>query len=137
MWFRSPTMLLLKIVTTAAAHHASLTAGERAVLHGTVILHRLLDPSIGSERIVCAASYFASVGAAEDLQRWGIGFIGTVKTAHRRFPLASLSPPELRSRGAHVTMVHSDASGKTDMMVVMWLDRDRRYFLSTTGSSQA
>jgi hypothetical protein len=34
-----------------------------------------------------------------------------------------------------VTLVHADENAKIDMITVMWLDRERRYFISTTSSA--
>jgi len=133
---RSGIMLRLKIVTTATDHKANLSAAEQGLLHGTAVLKRLVAPWAGSGRVVCANSYLASVEAAETLRASGLRFIGVVKTAHRRFPMASLASRELRSRGDHASMVHVDSTGTPDMMAVLWLDRDRRYFVATAGSTQ-
>jgi len=133
---RSGIMLRLKIFTTATDHKANLSAAEQGLLHGTAVLQRLVAPWASSGRVVCADSYFASVDAAETLRASGLRFIGVVKTAHRRFPMASLASRELQSRGDHASMVHVDSTGTPDMMAVLWLDRDRRYFVATAGSNQ-
>ena len=85
---------------------------------------------------MCADSYFASVEAALSLKASGLRFIGVVKTAHRRFPLSSLAARELGARGDWVTMVHDDATGSPDLMAVLWVDRDRRYFVATASSTR-
>ena len=130
-------MLRFHLVTTAAEEHASRTEAESQMLHGTAVLQRLVGPWAGSDRIVCADSYFASVQAALSLKEAGMRFIGVVKTAHKRFPLSSLAARELHTRGDWVSMVHDDPSGTPDLMAVLWEDRDRRYFVATAGSTQA
>ena len=57
-----------------------------SLLHGTSVLKHVVSPWFGSNRIVCADSYFASVGAAKELYRNGLRFIGVVKTAKKGFP---------------------------------------------------
>jgi len=76
------------------------------------------------------------VEAAEALRTSGLRFIGVVKTAHRRFPMESLSGRELGARGDHVTMAHVDETGTPDMMAVLWVDRIRRCFVATAGSTR-
>ena len=132
----SGIMMRLKIVTTATDHKANISAAEQRLFHGTAVLQRLVAPWAGSGRVVCADSYFSSVEAAETLRASGLRFIGVVKTAHRRIFMASLASRELRSRGDHASMVHVDSTGTPDMMAVLWLDRDRRYFVATAGSTQ-
>ena len=133
---RSGIMLRLKIVTTAVDQAANLSDSERGLLHGTAVLQRLVAPWAGSKRIVCADSYFACVEAAEELRTSGLRFIGVVKTAHRRFPMASLSGREPGARGDHATMAHVEEAGTPDMMTVLWVDRSRRYFVATAGSTR-
>ena len=111
---RSGIMLCLKIVTTAADQAANISATERGLLHGTAVLQQLVAPWMGSGRIVCADSYFASVEAAEALRSSGLSFIGVVKTT-----------------------VHADATGTADMMATIWVDRSLRYLIATAGSSRA
>lgn len=133
---RSGLTLQLRIVTSAADQHANMTAEELAGSHGTAVLMRLLRPWAGTDRIVCADSYFASVATALALNEVGLRFTGVIKNAHRRFPLASLASRELGSRGDQHSMVHLDATGRPDMLALVWVDRERRYFVSTAGSSQ-
>ena len=56
---------------------------DSSLPHGTNVLKHVVSPWFAN-RIVCADSYFASVGAAKELFRNGLRFIGVVKTA--RFP---------------------------------------------------
>ncbi len=61
----------------------------------------------------------------------GLGFIGVVKTATRRFPQAHLSAIELHNRGDFRGVYTKDANGNTKAMAFVWMDRDRRYFIAT------
>ena len=86
---KSGIMLRLRLVTTAEESHIQDAVGDKAeetrLLHGTQVLKGLVLPWANSDRVVCAESYFASVGAAEELKRIGLWFIGVVKTATRRY----------------------------------------------------
>jgi len=129
-------MLRLHLVKPAADQHANMSAEESQVLHGTAVLQRLVGPWAGSDPIVCADSYSSSVEAALALKRVGLRLIGVVKTAQRRFPMASLATREFRARGSWVLMVHTDTSGAPDLMASMWADRNRRFFVATAGSAR-
>ena len=55
------------------------------MLHGIRVLKQVVLPWFGTNRIVCADSYFASsVGAAKELFRNGRRFIGVINTARGR-----------------------------------------------------
>ena len=45
---------------------------EVGLLHGTQVLKHVVSPWFGTNRIVCADFYFASVGAAKELYRNGL-----------------------------------------------------------------
>lgn len=135
----SGVMLCLKLVKTSLAEEEGREAIEEEdenteFNHGTKILKMLVQPWIRSDRIVCADSYFASVATAEEMKRLGLRFIGVVKTATRRFPLRWLSTVELVNRGDRKGLVAKDADGNTVMLAFVWMDRDRRYFITNTSS---
>jgi hypothetical protein len=131
----SGVMMQLKLVETAESEVYHVMEGEDGLLHGTVVLKRLLQPWAGKgDRVVCADSYFASVGAAEELEKMGLGFIGVVKTATKRFPTAYLSAIELHNRGDFRGVYTKDANGDAKAMAFVWMDRDRRYFIATRSS---
>jgi len=65
----------------------------------------------------------------------GLRFIGVVKTGTKGFPLGALSVLPLEERGEHVSYVHTTADGVTDMMAVLWVDRERRYFISLASTT--
>ena len=86
-----------------------------------------------SDRVVCADSYFASVGAAEELKRIGLRFISVVKTATWRYPQNDLSSIELQQCGDFKGLTSSTNDGAT-LLAFVWMDRERRNFIAT-GSS--
>ena len=68
--------------------------------------------------------------------RIGIFFIGVVKTATKTIPMAYLSSIELdEGRGQRVGVVLK-TNGVPTMMAYVWMDRDRRYFISTASLLQ-
>jgi hypothetical protein len=100
---------------------------NNSLLHGTQVLKRVVSPWFGSNRIVCADSYFASVGAAKELFCNGLRFIGVVKTATRGFPKTFLTSVELHSRG-DVALKANAAADSPEYGAMVWMDRERRYF---------
>ena len=100
---RSGVMLRLKLVKGVdllGEEEDMVDEGnEGSLLHGTSVLKQVVSPWFGSNRIVCADSYFASVGAAEELFRNGLRFIGVVKTATKGFPKTYLGSVELQTCG--------------------------------------
>jgi hypothetical protein len=57
--------MIVKTATEAEALGA--TEDESGLLHGTKVLKELIEPWAFTNRMVCANSYFASVGTAEEL----------------------------------------------------------------------
>eukprot|EP00171_Calliarthron_tuberculosum_P023220 IDg23220t1 len=131
---RSGIMMRLHLVTTAEDEARRTTEGEQGLLHGTVVLSRLVSPWAGSGRTVCADSYFASVDAAERMQVSGMRFIGVVKTATRKYPMAELARRPVHGRGDTEYLVRKNPEGDVSMLALMWVDRERRYFISTTST---
>jgi hypothetical protein len=127
-------MMQLQLVTTAEHEETRASEAEAGLKHGTVVLDRLVRPWYGKgDRIVCADSYFASVEAALHLQARGVRFIGVVKTATSSYPMKLLQSKVLPSRGDWKSYVHR-RDGKIAAMAVVWVDRERRYFISTASS---
>jgi hypothetical protein len=86
---------------------------------------------------VCADSYFASVGAAKELYHNGLQFIGVIKTARRGYPKTFLTSVELQNRGDFLGL-RSNATERTpELGSMVWMDWERRYFISTAGSFEA
>ncbi|KAI2490544.1 Transposase IS4 [Fragilaria crotonensis] len=138
---RSGVMIRLKLVKGAdlmgADDDDEVAGNESSLLHGTNVLKQVVSPWFGSNRIVCADSYFASVGAAEELFRNGLRFIGVVKTATRGFPKTFLSSVELESRGDFLALKRLASDNKPSLGAFVWMDRERRYFISTAGTLEA
>jgi len=93
------------------------------------VLKKLVAPWAGTRRVVCADSFFASVTTAQQLLAMGLRFIGVVKTATRGYPMGTLSKLPLEDRGEHAAYAHKTADGVVDRMAVLWVDRERRYFI--------
>ena len=89
---KSGIMISLKLVKTASLEEEANGNREEedGMLHGTKVLLHLVSKWAHSDRMVCADSYFASVGAAQKLKEIGLKFIGVVKTATKKFPMKYL-----------------------------------------------
>jgi Transposase IS4 len=125
---------------TTTEHERARRTGDEGLLHGTAVLQRIVGPWAGTGRIVTADSYFSSVQAAVHLKNvLGLRLIGVVKTATRGFRMKLLQAIELSSRGDYVSFVSSASPGERSdlqpgLMAVLWLDRERQYFISSTSS---
>ena len=69
---------------------------------------RLTQPWHGSGRIVVGDSWFSSVKTAVQLRKRGLHFIGPVKTAHRKYPLAALKRRCPADRGSWIAATATD-----------------------------
>ena len=129
------TGIILKLEVVSTADDERRRAYEGTANHGTTVLRRLVEPWQGTNRTVCADSYFASVQSAVTLLKLGLHFTGVVKTVTRGFPLKFLSERELTGRGQHISMVSDVDGGYGELLALVWVDRNRRYLISTTGST--
>jgi hypothetical protein len=129
-------MMRLKLVKMMEEQLTHAQQGDNGLLHGTAVLKYLVLPWARTDRIVCANSYFASVGTLKELKQIGLRFIGVVKTATRQFPQAYLSNLEMRVRGERRGVITRDENETPSMLAFCWMDRDRRYFISSTSSLQ-
>ena len=105
---------------------------EEGVIHGAKVLNRLVEPWHHTQRLVCADSFFASVGTAVMLKKNGLLFTGVVKTATKNFPTAWFQSLETDGTAGTQAAVRAQVEG-VDMVACMWTDRNRRYFISTAG----
>ena len=105
--------------------------------HCTKVLKELVISWANTDRIVCADSYIASVPAAEEFWKHGLHFIGVITTAMWNYMMAYRSNIELQN--------HGDMSGfltrpvdrtKPVLRAFVWMDRNRRYFIFTVGSTE-
>jgi hypothetical protein len=78
---------------------------EQGLLHGAKVMQDLVMPWMHSDRVAYGNSHFASVPAARMMMRYGMGFIGVVKSASRQYPIPYLSQVELNNRGDRKGMV--------------------------------
>ena len=68
------------------------------------------------------------------MTRINIRVIGVVKTAIKKHPMAYLSSIEINEgRGQRMGVVLK-SNGMPTMRAYIWIDYDRRYFISTTSS---
>ena len=65
-----------------------------------------------------------------------MGFVGVVKTATRRFPVAYLSLLEIQDQVEHHGLVLRDVGGISTMVSFVWIDHNRRNFIATSSSLQ-
>lgn len=127
--------ILLALEITKSAAETATRQFERECQHGTATVLRLLEPWFHTNRHACADSFFASVHTALELWERGFRFTGVVKTATRMYPMGFLSTLEMGQKGEHNSMVSRDDPSGPYLMALCWLDRDRRYFISTTGTT--
>lgn len=111
-----PLLLNRELVTTFAKENGS--PYEYAFNHWTAVSKLLAEPWPGSDRIVCAESYFASVQSALALLNIALIFIGVVKMATTGFPMKYMSEMELEGRGSHYSMV-SDLEDSTKQLIAL------------------
>ena len=121
-------MLCLKIVTTdveAAANnqHEENENGE-VFLRGIQVLQYFVMPWSNTNIIVCADFYFTSVGAALELKRIGLRFVGVMKTLTRCYPMKALSEIELVDCGDFRVLV-SFGYGSNSLIAFVSVDCDR------------
>ncbi|KAL7462969.1 hypothetical protein ACHAXS_003342 [Conticribra weissflogii] len=133
-------MLRLRLVKDEADERRYLDAlavgGEQGhgenVGHGTKVALDVVKPWLdwqGPPRIVCGDSYFASVATCKEFATCNIGFIGIVKTATKEYPMDYLKQAEVERRGGMHALVSKDGDGVAELVSLMWVDRERRFFI--------
>jgi hypothetical protein len=131
---KSGIMLQLRVVKSC---DADAEESDDGLNHGTKILLDLVKPWWNkTRRVVCADSYFSSVQTVIACRSKGLQFIGVVKTATKSYPMNYLSRVPLTDRGKHHVVIHKADDGIVDMAAFVWVDRERRYFVSNTSSLQ-
>lgn len=118
---------------------------ERTRAHGKSILKLRIEFSfqlsmiwLNTDRNVCANSYLYSVETAEHLYRSSIRFTGVVKIETVRFPMSCLENREMIRRKYHYSLVSKVVRSNCEdfeLMAVSRVDRNRRYFVSTTDTN--
>ena len=134
---RSKIMLRLRLVKgvrederQAAAAAAAGEGEDQDGLHGTRVMKELVSPWKNTNRIIAADSYFTSVPCVEVMSNLGLRMIGVVKTATRQYPMGYLQNVELPQKGDYKALVNIDSATGKKMLALVWVDRERRYFLS-------
>ena len=94
---------------------------------------RLTQPWHGSGRIVVGDSWFSSVKTAVQLRKRGLHFIGPVKTAHRKYPLAALKRRCPADRGSWIAATATDED--VDLIALGWQDRCVHTVVGTCGTT--
>ena len=130
----SGVMLRLKLVKSAEEESTHANENTHGIPHGAQVLAELVRPWGHTDRVICADSYFASVAATRHLKQMGLRFIGVVKTATKKFPMAWLQQVELHQRGDVKGLVAKDPTGVPELLCFVWMDRDRRYFITNVSS---
>lgn len=98
-------------------------------------MYELVKPWANTSAVVVADSYFASVQAATRLMNIGLLFIGVVKTTAREYPMKWLGRAELTGgKGDRCGLLCRDVDWNHMMLAFTWVDRDRRYFITTYSS---
>jgi hypothetical protein len=113
-----------------------LCTGDGGLLHGAAILKSLVLPCARTDKIVCANSYFALVGALQEFKWIELRFIGVVKTATWHFPQLYLSHLEMTEQGNRRGLIAKDEKGTPSMLAFCWMDLDHCYFITRASSLQ-
>jgi hypothetical protein len=107
----------------------------------TAVTLRLVEHLRGTARTIIADSAFASVKTATALLKFGLHFMGAVKTAHRDFPkeyMTRWSQNNSNSLGSHLTLktVVATTHGNFEPIFgVCWKDKKSKYFVCTRGTT--
>ena len=64
----------------------------------------------------------------------GFRYTGLVKTAHKNYPLKKFSEREMAGKGDSFCLNARMRNQEGVLVALCWVDRDRRYFISTAGS---
>ena len=110
---------LVKTVEDENACLADLGSDGACLTHGTQEALCLLQDS-----------YFSSVSTLDALNANGMKHIGVTKNATRKFPAAYLDNCELNERGDARHLERLDDYGQTDLLPIVWVDRDYNKFVS-------
>ena len=130
-------MVQLKLVKTQTQQQEDKETEDDGTNHGTEVLLALIKPWFGSDRLVCADSYFSSVQTAIKCKEKKMRYIGVVKTATKNYPMSHLSTIELEVKGERAGVIaKNETTDNPEYLAFVWRDRDRRYFIAS-GSSMA
>ena len=127
------TGIMLQLTIVKAAEH---NARHNTLPHGTNVLMELTAPWHNSSvpRRVVADSFFSGVVTMESLAAVGLSLTGVVKTMTKKFPMNYLKNVVLPTRGSHHAVCCYNEDGSVKAVACVWVDRERRYFISKGGS---
>lgn len=131
---KSGMLTRLQIIKSADDDNCNTTEN---MPRGTQETIELVRPWLGSWRLTCGDSHFASVRTAEIMYENGMFFEGCIKNATKRYPMKPLSETALEGRGDSLSMLSSFSHDSKEyrMAAVAWVDRNRRYLISTAGKT--
>lgn len=132
----SGCLLQLKVVKSPACRDRAPQPAEwNGLNEGTKTVLQLTQPwSNKATRIVVGDSAFASVQTTRECWKRNLRWIGHVKTATRGFPMTRLGNVQLTGKGDVSCMTAYDEELQMKMMAFVWVDRTRRYFISSARS---
>ena len=111
---------------------------ENGVNNGDAVLMELVLPWVNTHRMFCADSYFSLVTSAGLIYLNMLKFIGVVKTAIWKYPMAHLASQELDKRGDSYGLVKRKTSPYgCDLLAYVWIYQDSRYFIASGSSMDA
>lgn len=117
---------------TSALHEESKRPYDGTANHSTAGFRRLVEPWQETKSNVCADSYIASAQYAVTPLKLGVHFTGLVNTETRGFPMKLLRERKLTGRGQKINMICDVDCGHGELLALVSVDRNRRYFRSPT-----
>lgn len=130
-----PSVIILHLEIVKGADETCEKEFETQMLHVTAVTSRLVDPWINSNMIVCNDSYFRFCCYDWCVATVRLRFLEVVNTEIKRYRMDFISRQKFKGHGQSMTMTYPESYAGMDMMAVMWVDRNRRYFISTTVTS--
>lgn len=131
-------LLIVKSASSANRLQGGVAVDDEQLNHGSKVIKFLCGPWAKTGRTVYADSYYASVQTARELFKMGLRFTGVVKTATTGFPTKFLQELQFEEgRGGWEGLFHKgneEQEADPDMVAFAWVDKNRRYFISTTSS---
>lgn len=136
-------MLQISLVESSKVQHPnselepSQEFTDKKLNAGTQVLLKLTKPWVGTESIVCSDSAFTSVQSGSALIEKGLRFTGVVKNATKLFSLTHMAQKVMKQKGDYITMPagRNGQHRKITLISICWMDKRRKYFLSTVGNS--
>jgi hypothetical protein len=117
-----------------AAYNIEEAAG-RVFPFNTAVTLRLTSSVHGTNRTVIGDSAFSSVSTARACNKYGLHFMGIIKTAHKQYPKAILKAlSHGRPRGSYKLMQTTSTEHPT-LYALAWADKKLKLLISTRGTT--